>query len=138
MESEIKLERTKVSEEQFQDLRKLLGSEKFVGFKVVSGSMEPVIKTGEMIVIEKSEVLKRFDIVVFRQNSLLICHFIKFINRTPDSNGDPVYVTSGMANPVREDLPVPLGEILGTVVSHRLGRFFRFRFIVGKILSRRN
>ena len=55
----------KVSRDEFVTLRKTLRSEHGL---VLTGSMEPLIKAGEKIVVEEKEVPTLFDILVFYQD----------------------------------------------------------------------
>jgi signal peptidase I len=126
-----------LTEEEFRKIQHQLRSENSLGFKVATGSMLPVIPVGAPIVVEKiTTPPKKFDILVFFDGSLLICHFLWHVNTHPDSDGNVIYVTCGLSNWPDEDLPVPSNRILGRVVSHQLGRGTKARLIL-KALFRR-
>jgi len=70
----------KISREQFSELQAL----PFFKSKVITNSMEPVIKVGDEIVVDVGNPnIKRFDIIVFYFDEKLICHFLwrKTINK---------------------------------------------------------
>jgi hypothetical protein len=88
---------------------------------VVSNSMQPVIAASDEITVVpvQSTPLRRFDIVVFEQQGILICHTFWRRNRVHDSSGQETYNTFGLHGPLF-DLPVPEDRILGRVISHRI------------------
>lgn len=80
-----------------------------VGFAVVlSGSMEPEMSTGDLIVVVENDDYKVNDIVVYQYNYSLIVH------RIVDMNGDKV-ITKGDANNVNDEA-IRMSDIKGKVV----------------------
>lgn len=132
----VPLEKQIISDKAFNRFREILESGEKLALRVASGSMRPLIQTGEVIFLEKTDLPRVFDIIVFRQKSKLICHFIKQMNTSPDSNGERVYITGGLADLNLEDMPVPQSEILGIVVSHSLSRVTRARILMRRLFSR--
>ncbi len=110
-----------LSREEFEKL-KLLPIYKS---QVVSGSMEPVIRTGEEILIDVGNVdLKPFDIIVFYFDEKLICHFLWRKNRI----AHPIlYQTRNMQGSA--DLPITEEFILGKVISHRISLWRRLKLL---------
>ncbi|MBQ3571609.1 MAG: signal peptidase I [Clostridia bacterium] len=80
---------------------------------VMSGSMEPRISKGDLIVVKQQDSYKLYDIVVFQQNGILVVHEIISID------GNTV-ITKGDANP-SQDPPMDVKNIKGKVVSHARG-----------------
>ena len=80
---------------------------------VVTGSMVPVIKVGESVVVEvKANNLKRFDIIVFVENQKLICHFLWQMN----TRVSPIlYQTRNMFG--GKDFPIREEDYIGRVIS---------------------
>lgn len=77
---------------------------------VMSGSMEPVIMTNELIIVEARDQYEVGDIVVYQTGGILVVH------RIVDMDGQMV-TTRGEANNV-DDEPVELTQIKGKVIAH--------------------
>lgn len=84
---------------------------------VVSGSMHPAIKTGDLVAIRPvaPESIQVGDIITFADHQslrLLITHRVMSV-----STGDhgPVFTTKGDANPVPDKLPVAASQVVGRV-----------------------
>jgi signal peptidase I len=95
-----------------------------LAFRIVSGSMVPVIAIGDLIEVERLppggvRALKTFDIVLIEQKERLVCHYLAWVNETEDKDGSILCVTRGI-NSRTEDLPVPDSSLLGKIVSHRI------------------
>lgn len=88
-----------------QDLPLFLGYGNAV---VISGSMEPEISVGDMIIVKAEDNYKIGDVVVYHSNRSLITHQIVEINE----NG---YVTKGIANNVVDPI-VKSKQVVGKVV----------------------
>ncbi|SHM59402.1 signal peptidase I [Ruminococcus flavefaciens] len=91
--------------------------------KVVTGSMEPSIHTGDYIIVEKTDVsaLSDGDIITFYSDQSdikdkLITH--RIIGKNPDGT----YITKGDANPVQDSTGVREERIVGKYT--RKSRFF--------------
>ncbi|NLT40851.1 MAG: signal peptidase I [Clostridiales bacterium] len=87
--------------------------------KVISGSMEPTIHTGAVIIIKEIEPtqLQTGDIVTFRSaeyDSQLVTHRIVKIESSP--GGGLMFTTRGDANDADDTAPLPASQIKGTVV----------------------
>jgi signal peptidase I len=117
-----------------KEIRKIKSSlveESFLSLHVVSGSMEPVIMTGDRVVVAPiaSSDLRPFDIIVFWNSQVLICHYFWHINELAESDGSRLLVTRPLAA-WHEDLPVPEDHVLGKVVSHRIPAWRRARILI--------
>jgi len=98
-------------------------------FRIASESMSPLLKVGDEIVWEKvitpASDLRRFDLIVFRQNNKLFCHYLWSINSHRD-----VYVTKPLQSTDCEDLPLSSSDILGRLVSHRMNLYWRIKVVL--------
>lgn len=98
-----------------QKLQQILSMSLFKG-KIVSGSMEPVIKVGDdILVMVKAKDLKKFDIIVFRQNNKLICHYLWSVNKIIEPK---LMQTRSLLG--AKDFPIKDEDYVGKVISHKL------------------
>ncbi len=99
-----------------ENLKADILSRPFFKGRVITGSMVPVIKIGEDIVVDvKARELKRFDIIVFIQDKKLICHYLWNINQVVEPR---LMQTRNMSGGL--DFPIPEKDYIGKVVSHRM------------------
>ncbi len=77
---------------------------------VLSGSMEPTLKTNDMIIVRETGSYEVGDIVVYQSGNTLIVH------RVIAKDGETV-VTQGDANNVADD-PIAISVIKGEVIAH--------------------
>jgi signal peptidase len=82
-------------------------------FIIQSGSMEPVIKTGSVVIDKKIEEYKEKDIITFRQGKKIITHRILEIK---NRNGEIFYETKGDANVGKDIGLAKKGDVLGKVL----------------------
>lgn len=108
-----------------EEVRQQIRSLPFYKGVIQTGSMLPVIKVGEAITVEPhAKNLKRFDIIVFVQNDVLICHYLWNINRVVK----PIlYQTRSLVGGV--DFPITQDDYMGRVVSHRLNLWWKLKII---------
>ncbi len=105
---------------QFKKIREQLNSKGLLPIKIISGSMEPVIKVNDKVVIKKiDQPLKRFDIIVYKSERELVCHLVKHINQFMTEGENNLIQTRGL-NSHHDDIPVHLDDVLGLVVSHKI------------------
>ena len=83
-------------------LPKLLGMAQII---VVSGSMEPAIQVGDMLVIREQDRYQHGDIITYRSGQNLITHRVISVDETG-------LVTQGDANNVA-DAPITLSQVEG-------------------------
>ena len=98
----------------------------FFGFKpfiVLSGSMEPTIKIGDIAIIKnvRKEDLKNGDIIAFRKGTSVITHRIVEVN-------EDEYITKGDNNNTEDRFPVQYKDIEGVFIKRipKLGNFAMF------------
>jgi hypothetical protein len=107
--------------------QKILAQAFFRG-KIVSGSMIPVIEIGEEILIDvKFKDLKRFDIIVFLRDEMLICHYLWNINRFVE----PLLMQTRNIQGGK-DYPIKEEDYIGKVVSHKLSLFRKLKIIISQ------
>ncbi len=89
------------------------------GMVVLSGSMEPALKTGGLAFVqplsrEQVDSLQAGDIITFRSSKIagLISHRIVQVN---PGDGGPSFVTKGDANPQPDDGQVAAASVVGKV-----------------------
>lgn len=110
-----------ITREQFDEIRSL----PIFKSRVISGSMEPVIKVGEEVVVDVGNIdIKRFDIVVILLNGKLVCHYLWSMNKIVKPR---LLQTRNMQGQI--DFPVGEEDYLGKVVSHRLSLWQKIKFL---------
>lgn len=90
-------------------------------FVVQSGSMEPTVKTGSLVIVQPENQYKKNDIITFksrpdadiRNPGLLITHRIVDIK---EDKGEVFFTTKGDANNAPDMESRPAGNVLGKVV----------------------
>lgn len=111
---------THIDKNHFELLKEGLRAKSTWPVKIISDSMEPLIKTGEEVeVIPAPENLQRFDILVFWSESKLICHYLWSRNQLKFNHADQLLVT----RPLKyrgEDFPISPHHVLGVVKHRRL------------------
>lgn len=88
---------------------------------VLSGSMEPVIRVGDMIFIHNTDtdLLKEGDVICYLSSGKAITHRIAGV--TAGEEGEVRYVTRGDANNTEDRLPVTADQIQGIWKGGRIG-----------------
>ena len=92
-------------------------------FRVVTGSMEPEIPVGALLIAQKTDIddIGERDIVCYRSSStqlggIIITHRVVGIYRDP--NGDVVLQTKGDANPAADTQMVTEEQLIGRVKTY--------------------
>src|SRR3990172_869371 len=88
-------------------------------YVVLSGSMEPAIKTASIVFSVPQKIYNAGDVITFAPDGNfenLITHRIEFKLFPDGGGGEPIYVTSGDANEEVDKLEVLPGDIVGKVV----------------------
>lgn len=80
---------------------------------VMSGSMEPVIETGDMIFIRSTDpgTLKEGDVICYLLSGKAITH--RIVGVTTGEDGQPRYITRGDANNAEDRMPVTSEQVQG-------------------------
>ena len=87
---------------------------------VLSGSMEPTLSTGDLLIIAKQDSYQVDDVVVFQANRMAVVHRIVELYEKPVQGEDgeeiqQMAITQGDANNTPDD-PIQVSQIKGTVV----------------------
>lgn len=83
---------------------------------IISGSMSPVIKVGDVIVVKtvSAEEVEAGDIIQFREEKIRVAH--RVIEVAEDERGLPVFITKGDANKQPDSEPVLPEQLVGKVI----------------------
>lgn len=89
--------------------------------RVVTGSMEPDIPTGSLVIVQKADIasLKVGDVIMFRSDdptvpqNAPVSHEI--IRMEQDLSGETIFITKGTANLTEDTYPVYAENIIGIV-----------------------
>lgn len=94
-------------------------------YEIVSGSMEPEIHVGDVLVGKRADVdsVKEGDVILFRYGDIIIAHKLLSVN------GDGTVTTHGIANPEGANETVPVGDILARKVLRLPGLGYVVNFI---------
>ena len=88
-----------------------------VPFIVLSGSMDPEIQAGDLIIYHQADAskVKKSDIISFfdpqGNGTAVVSHRVTAIEH--DSSGKPVFTTKGDANNVADSAPVTADKVIG-------------------------
>lgn len=83
---------------------------------VLSGSMEPGIKTGSVVVVKPSDNYKIGDIITFGEMSKTKTPITHRIYEMKVEGSEPVYITKGDANNAPDQKEIAGKEIIGKVL----------------------
>ena len=82
----------------------------FESYRVLSGSMEPTLVTGEIVLINTNNLnIKTGDIIAFQSGDHVVIH------RIEEEMPNGAYITKGDANATVDLCPVEQWQILGTM-----------------------
>ena len=102
----------------------------FLGYKpfiVLSGSMEPVIKIGDLVIIKDCSIdlLKEGDIIAFRNGTSVITHRIVEIT---EENNEKIFITKGDNNSSEDRYPIRYSNVEGLYIYRipKVGYFAMF------------
>lgn len=83
-------------------------------FSIISGSMSPTIKVGDIVIVKEEKNLKVNDIISFRREGEIITH--RIINIAEEKN-QKKYITKGDSNNAVDDSYVYYKDIEGKVIK---------------------
>lgn len=91
----------------------------FLGYKpfiVLSGSMEPTIMTGDMVLVKETDTqnLQKGDVIAYKSGEAVITHRIMEVKQ---EDGKTQYITQGDANDSEDTLPVEASAVEGRYVG---------------------
>ena len=88
----------------------------FNAYIVQSGSMEPAIKTGSLVISLPSQTYSQNDIITYKVGKKLVTHRIEVKLFPEGVYGDPIYMTSGDANKDFDRIKLSQDQIVGKVL----------------------
>lgn len=100
-------------------------------FRVLSGSMEPAIRTDSLVVVQRTEAenIREGDVISFYSRDPSLEGFVNThrVVGVENSNGEITFTTRGDANQIADRYPVTSKDLIGKVVfvSLFLGKFVR-------------
>lgn len=116
----------KYSDAEFLIIKKKLLTDGKLNVRIISGSMEPLIKTGETVIVEPVNDLKKFDIILYHSDDKnLICHF--FWRESHFQKNALLIQAFGHAS---LDQVVYTDKILGKVTSHKINFLQKLIFLM--------
>lgn len=98
-------------------------------YKIVSDSMSPLIPIGAEIEIRKlvdGEQLKKFDIILFKQDMRLVCHYFWHENKIFDKG----MINTRCIKNLDEDHPFARTQVIGVVTNFKIGNWLKFKMII--------
>ena len=120
-----------ISFTSFQIIQMVLEKQSQLDVRVLGKSMQPILFEKDIITVyplTSLESLKRFDVIIFWQNNLLICHYFWRLNSHFQS--DSTTLLTRPLNPIRaHDHPIQLSQVLGIVPSVYITRWLRFKIL---------
>lgn len=106
-----------ISWEEFTKLRQDGGP--VFKFRIVTGSMEPLIPVGASVIVDGQAEIKPHDIIVFWQDEKMICHVCWHENKVIQQDGQKIFVTRPLVGG-RRDFSILESQILGRVLNYKL------------------
>lgn len=92
-------------------------SQELFGYKfytVLSGSMEPEINIGDVVIVKQNENLNKGDIIAFHNQGIITVHRI---NDIVENDGETSYKTKGDSNNAEDPEMVKRADIEGSCVA---------------------
>ncbi len=108
-------------------LKLLLIKNKKAQVRIVSDSMHPLIRSGEILSISPLyKELSRFDLIIFDYYGNPFCHFFwsKIFNGT--ENDERIF-TRSLKNPSQTDIPILPKDILGLVTNKKINWYLKIK-----------
>lgn len=98
-----------------------------IKFKVVSESMNPVIRIGDELITKKiTGDLNTFDIILFKRHNKLVVHYV-WRNQ---KNFNNTVTTRSLQNIYLDEEPVSYSDIMGKVSNYKLSIFKKIKIIL--------
>ncbi len=93
-------------------------------FKIASDSMHPVMRIGQNIKFQKKLNYKTFDIILFKKDRKLTCHFIWRLQK------NKTFITRSLKNYIENEAPIIESQILGTIVNFKISNLLKFKILL--------
>lgn len=122
----------------FEQLKNQIKNSGFLGIRIISDSMHPVIEVGEEVTVSdfiNEKQLSRFTPILYWDGSKLICHYFWNRGRIQNADGKETIVTRSLKETKSNDIPVPIENILGVVVGKKVPFMRRLSILLSNIFS---
>lgn len=119
---------------EFEVLKQELILKNGLALNSMGHSMHPIIVSGDKIFvspIEDFSTLKRFDLIVYWDHNVLMCHYLWNQNKVFVSQQGQGLLQLRPINPLKNiDQPIPQNQILGRLSSGRIPLFYRMKILI--------
>jgi hypothetical protein len=122
----------------FERLKDEIVSNGFLGIRIISDSMYPLIKVGEKVTVchyINEKQLTRFIPVLYWDGSKLICHYFWNKSRMTNADGKQTILTRSLKENKINDIPVPTEHILGIVVGKKVSFTTQVLILINNFFS---
>lgn len=127
-----------VKAEDFDSIIKTLQNEGVAKVRIRGNSMNPLLSELDHVTIfplRDLNSIKRFDVIVFWQHNILMCHY--FWKRNAVFNPD-VLLTRPL-NPINGyDHPINQSQVLGIAKLVKISSWLKFKIIISTILNKKS
>ncbi len=114
----------KCNEPKFELIKKAILTKGELDIKIISDSMSPVIKIGDIAKVisikNYKPELKTFDIILYWNGSLLICHYVWNLNQIINNNDGRNITTRSIKESGNNGVPISFDHILGKIIDHQI------------------
>lgn len=120
-----------ISTKNFEKLVQILKKDHSAVVRIASGSMDPLLKVGEHLKIVPVifSQIKKFDIIVFWNGSILICHYVWHTNRQKWGQENSHLVTRSFKGGA-EDFPISEKQVVGVVHEKKIPLTSKIKLII--------
>ena len=90
----------------------------FMGYKnfiILTGSMEPTLKPGDIVFVKETTNINEQDIISFKVENAIVTHRVVEIE---NENGKNFYITKGDANNTNDQMKIEKNDIKGVYLFH--------------------
>jgi len=122
----------------FKDLKKKIKKDGFLGIRIISDSMVPLIQIGEEVTVAEyidQKQLKRFTPILYWDGKKLICHYVWTHNRLTNHEGMKTIATRSLKDPKSNDIPIAHENILGIVIGRKISFLRKLKIIMTNLYS---
>lgn len=118
--------------QDFELTKKALNLKGELDVTIVGMSMLPLYPAeghvAKLRPLKKIEELRRFDVIVFWQNNILISHYFWKKNEHFNDDANDPYLVTRPLNPMKSvDHPIKFEHILGIIPERKIGAWLKFR-----------
>lgn len=125
-------------QESFDELKKRIKKDGFLGIRIISDSMVPFINVGEEVMVSEfiePKQLQRFTPILYWDGRKLICHYYWNESKLTNAEGKKTIITRSLKESKSNDIPIPLENILGIVVGRNISLVRKLFILLSNIFS---